>query len=61
MTGSRIPMRVIAALRAVVAAGSLAVACTASTITLTGPTEDAPRPAAVRVQGAGSRRRVSPM
>ncbi|MQY29818.1 hypothetical protein NRB56_54110 [Nocardia sp. RB56] len=48
MAGGRVGARVIAAIRAVVAAGSLAVACTASTITQTGSIEDAPRPVATR-------------
>ncbi|MEV4126136.1 hypothetical protein [Nocardia sp. NPDC049707] len=44
--------RVIAAITAAVAAGSLAVACTASTTTHAGPTEDAPKPTVVLVHGA---------
>ncbi|MBU3067038.1 alpha/beta hydrolase [Nocardia sp. NEAU-G5] len=44
--------RVIAAVTAAVAAGSLAVACTASTTTHAGPTEDAPKPTVVLVHGA---------
>ncbi|MGY1940710.1 alpha/beta fold hydrolase [Nocardia gipuzkoensis] len=44
--------RITAAVTAAVAAGSLAVACTASTTTLAGPTEDAPKPTVVLVHGA---------
>lgn len=44
--------RVIAAATAAVAAGSLAVACTASTTSHAGPTEDAPKPTIVLVHGA---------
>ncbi|MFE3257255.1 alpha/beta fold hydrolase [Nocardia sp. NPDC059091] len=44
--------RAIAAFTAAVAAGSLAVACTASTTTHAGPTEDAPKPTVVLVHGA---------
>ncbi|MET8874781.1 alpha/beta hydrolase [Nocardia sp. NPDC004604] len=44
--------RAIAAVTAAVAAGSLAVACTASTTTHAGPTEDAPKPTIVLVHGA---------
>ncbi|TQM26406.1 alpha/beta fold hydrolase [Nocardia bhagyanarayanae] len=40
------------AIAAGVAAGGLAVACTASTTTHAGPTEDAPRPTVVLVHGA---------
>ncbi|WP_433199571.1 alpha/beta fold hydrolase [Nocardia sp. CA-107356] len=43
--------RAVAAITAAVAAGSLAVACTAST-THAGPTEDAPKPTVVLVHGA---------
>ncbi|SNY88752.1 Pimeloyl-ACP methyl ester carboxylesterase [Nocardia amikacinitolerans] len=43
--------RMVAAIAAAVAAGGLAVACTAST-THAGPTEDAPRPTVVLVHGA---------
>lgn len=48
---SRRAARAVAAITAAVAAGSLAVACTAST-THAGPTEDAPRPTVVLVHGA---------
>ncbi|MGY5310513.1 alpha/beta fold hydrolase [Nocardia gipuzkoensis] len=44
--------RITAAVTAAVAAGSLAVACTASTTTHAGPTEDAPKPTVVLVHGA---------
>ncbi|WP_067812975.1 alpha/beta fold hydrolase [Nocardia inohanensis] len=44
--------RAIAAITAAVAAGSLAVACTASKTTNAGPIEDAPRPTIVLVHGA---------
>ncbi|MBF6341195.1 alpha/beta hydrolase [Nocardia abscessus] len=44
--------RMTAAVTAAVAAGSLAVACTASTTTHAGPTEDAPKPTVVLVHGA---------
>ncbi|MEC3952441.1 alpha/beta hydrolase [Nocardia sp. CDC153] len=44
--------RAVAAVTAAVAAGSLAVACTASTTTHAGPTEDAPKPTVVLVHGA---------
>jgi pimeloyl-ACP methyl ester carboxylesterase len=44
--------RAIAAVTAAVAAGCLAVACTASTTTHAGPTEDAPKPTVVLVHGA---------
>lgn len=44
--------RALAVVTAAVAAGSLAVACTASTTTHAGPTEDAPRPTIVLVHGA---------
>ncbi|MFE3001452.1 alpha/beta fold hydrolase [Nocardia sp. NPDC059246] len=44
--------RAIAAVTAAVVAGSLAVACTASTTTHAGPTEDAPKPTVVLVHGA---------
>ncbi|GAB0101419.1 alpha/beta hydrolase [Nocardia sp. JMUB6875] len=50
--GKRRGARAIAAVTAAVAAGSLAVACTASTVTHAGPNEDAPKPTVVLVHGA---------
>ncbi|MGW8652185.1 hypothetical protein ACWGMO_22555 [Nocardia salmonicida] len=50
MVDIRCPHRIVAA--AAVATGALAVACTASTTTRTGPTQDAPRPTVVLVHGA---------
>jgi pimeloyl-ACP methyl ester carboxylesterase len=44
--------RAVTAIAADVAVGSLAVACTASTTTHAGPTEDAPKPTIVLVHGA---------
>ncbi|WP_431970474.1 alpha/beta fold hydrolase [Nocardia sp. bgisy134] len=44
--------KAVTAIAAGVAAGSLAVACTASTTTHAGPTEDAPKPTVVLVHGA---------
>ncbi|MEV0064214.1 alpha/beta hydrolase [Nocardia sp. NPDC050718] len=52
MVDIRRPHRIIAAATAAVAAGALAVACTASTTTQAGPTPDAPRPTVVLVHGA---------
>ncbi|MFI5499418.1 alpha/beta fold hydrolase [Nocardia asteroides] len=52
MVDIRRPHRIIAAATAAVAAGALAVACTASTTTQAGPTLDAPRPTVVLVHGA---------
>ncbi|MFE9785529.1 hypothetical protein ACFYO7_09130 [Nocardia salmonicida] len=52
MVDIRRPHRIIAAATAAVAAGALAVACTASTTTKAGPTQDAPRPTVVLVHGA---------
>ncbi|MEV6325589.1 hypothetical protein AB0M45_31130 [Nocardia sp. NPDC051787] len=44
--------RALTALAAGVAGGSLIVACTASTVTQAGPTDDAPRPTIVLEHGA---------
>ncbi|MFD6391615.1 alpha/beta fold hydrolase [Nocardia sp. NPDC060259] len=52
MVDIRRSSRAVAAITAVVAAGSLAVACTASTTTQAGPTLDAPKPTIVLVHGA---------
>lgn len=52
MVDIRRPHRIIAAATAAVAAGALAVACTASTTTQAGPMQDAPRPTVVLVHGA---------
>ncbi|MGW6425418.1 alpha/beta fold hydrolase [Nocardia sp. NPDC055053] len=52
MVDIRRSSRAVAAITAVVAAGSLAVACTASTTTNAGPTLDAPKPTIVLVHGA---------
>ncbi|MFE7721317.1 alpha/beta fold hydrolase [Nocardia rhizosphaerihabitans] len=52
MVDIRRSSRAVAAITAVVAAGSLAVACTASTTTHAGPTLDAPKPTIVLVHGA---------
>ncbi|MEU2033736.1 alpha/beta fold hydrolase [Nocardia amamiensis] len=51
-SGRKRAARAITAITAGVAAGSLAVACTASTTTHAGPTPDAPRPTIVLVHGA---------
>lgn len=51
-SGRKRAARAITAITAGVAAGTLAVACTASTTTHAGPTPDAPRPTIVLVHGA---------